>query len=39
MHKRTLGFSAHEPVLDVIRAFIEDDLEATKADRARQGAA
>jgi nucleoside-diphosphate-sugar epimerase len=35
LHARTLGFSAHEPVLDVIRAFIEDDLEATKADRAR----
>lgn len=35
LHARTLGFSAHEPVQDVIRAFIEDDLEATKADRAR----
>jgi len=35
LHARTLGFSAHEPVLDVIRAFIEDDLEATKADRER----
>lgn len=35
LHARTLGFSAHEPVLDVIRAFIEDDLAATKADRAR----
>jgi len=35
MHARTLGFSAHEPVLDVIRAFIEDDLAATKAERAR----
>ena len=33
LRARTLGFSAHEPVLDVIRAFIEDDLEATKADR------
>jgi D-erythronate 2-dehydrogenase len=33
LHARTLGFSAHEPVLDVVRAFIEDDLEATKADR------
>jgi D-erythronate 2-dehydrogenase len=33
LHARTLGFSAHEPVLEVIRAFIEDDLEATKADR------
>ena len=33
LRARTLGFAAHEPVLDVIRAFIEDDLEATKADR------
>ncbi len=33
LHARTLGFSAHEPILDVIHAFIEDDLEATKADR------
>lgn len=33
LHARTLGFSAHEPVLDVIRAFIADDLEATKKDR------
>jgi nucleoside-diphosphate-sugar epimerase len=33
LHARTLGFSAHEPVLDVVRAFIEDDLEATRADR------
>ena len=31
LHARTLGFSAHEPVLEVMRAFIEDDLEATKA--------
>ena len=34
LHARTLGFSAHEPVLDVIRAFVEDDLAATKAERA-----
>jgi nucleoside-diphosphate-sugar epimerase len=34
LHARTLGFSAHEPILDVVRAFVEDDLEATKADRA-----
>jgi nucleoside-diphosphate-sugar epimerase len=33
LHARTLGFSAHEPVLDVVRAFIEDDLEATRKDR------
>jgi nucleoside-diphosphate-sugar epimerase len=30
---RTLGFSPHEPVLDVVRAFIEDDLAATRAER------
>jgi nucleoside-diphosphate-sugar epimerase len=34
LHARTLGFSAHEPVLEVIRAFIEDDLEATRTERA-----
>jgi nucleoside-diphosphate-sugar epimerase len=34
LHARTLGFSAHEPVREVIHAFIEDDLEATRADRA-----
>ena len=33
LRARSLGFSAHEPVLDVVRAFIEDDLAATKADR------
>jgi D-erythronate 2-dehydrogenase len=33
LHARTLGFSTHEPVLAVIRAFVEDDLQATKADR------
>jgi len=33
LHARTLGFSPHEPVLEVVRAFVEDDLEATKADR------
>ena len=33
VHARTLGFSAHEPVLDVVRAFVEDDLEATRAER------
>jgi hypothetical protein len=35
LHAKTLGFSAHEPILDVVRAFIEDDLEATRADRVR----
>jgi D-erythronate 2-dehydrogenase len=33
LHARTLGFSASEPILEVVRAFIEDDLEATKAER------
>lgn len=33
LHARTLGFSRHEPVADIIRAFIEDDLRATKAER------
>jgi nucleoside-diphosphate-sugar epimerase len=33
LHARTLGFSAHEPVQAVIRSFIEDDLEATRAER------
>jgi hypothetical protein len=30
-----LGFATHDPVVDVIRAFVEDDLEATRADRER----
>jgi nucleoside-diphosphate-sugar epimerase len=30
---RALGFAPHEPFEDVVRAFIEDDLEATKRDR------
>jgi nucleoside-diphosphate-sugar epimerase len=34
LHARTLGFSPHEPVLEVVRAFIADDLEATRAERA-----
>ncbi len=33
LRARTLGFPPHEPILEVVRAFIEDDLEATKADR------
>jgi nucleoside-diphosphate-sugar epimerase len=28
-----LGFARHEPVVDLIRAFVEDDLDATRADR------
>ncbi len=30
---RALGFATHEPFEEVVRAFIEDDLEATKRDR------
>ncbi len=29
----TLGFSSHEPIVDVVRAFVEDDLQATRAER------
>jgi nucleoside-diphosphate-sugar epimerase len=30
---RALGFTAHGSVVDLIRAFVEDDLAATRADR------
>ncbi len=30
---RALGFAPHEPLIDIVRAFAEDDLEATRADR------
>jgi D-erythronate 2-dehydrogenase len=30
---KTLGFASHEPFIDVVRAFLEDDLEATRAER------
>jgi nucleoside-diphosphate-sugar epimerase len=30
---RTLGFAAHEPVVEVVRAFAEDDLDATRRGR------
>ncbi len=30
---RTLGFAAHEPMVEVVRAFVEDDLIATRAER------
>jgi D-erythronate 2-dehydrogenase len=33
LRARTLGFSPHEPLADVVRAFIEDDLAATRAER------
>jgi nucleoside-diphosphate-sugar epimerase len=37
LRARTLGFSAHEPIIDVVRAFIEDDLAATRAERGLTG--
>lgn len=37
LRARSLGFSPHEPVADVIRAFIEDDLAATRAERGLAG--
>jgi nucleoside-diphosphate-sugar epimerase len=33
LRARTLGFNPHEPIAEVIRAFIEDDLAATRAER------
>lgn len=33
LRARTLGFSPHEPLAEVVRAFIEDDLAATRAER------
>ena len=30
---KSLGFATHEPVIDVIRAFVEDDLEGTRVER------
>ncbi len=33
LRARTLGFSPHEPVAELVRAFIEDDLAATRAER------
>lgn len=36
---RTLGFAPHEPLVDVVRAFVEDDLEATRAERAHDARA
>ncbi len=29
----TLGFASHEPLVEVVRAFVEDDLEATRKER------
>lgn len=33
MRARTLGFAMHEPFADLVRAFVEDDLDATRAER------
>ncbi len=33
LHARTLGFAVHEPLVEVVRAFVEDDLAATRAER------
>jgi len=30
---KLLGFSAHESLIDLVRAFVRDDLDATRADR------
>jgi len=35
----TLGFAPHEPIADVIRAFVEDDLTATRTERGMAAAA
>lgn len=34
LRAQRLGFAKHEPVLDVVRAFVEDDLAATRLERA-----
>jgi len=33
----TLGFASHEPLIEVIRAFVADDLQATRAERGLAG--
>jgi D-erythronate 2-dehydrogenase len=33
LRAHTLGFATHEPVLEVVRAFVEDDLAATRVER------
>lgn len=37
MRARTLGFATHEALVEVIRAFVEDDLAATRAERGLPG--
>jgi nucleoside-diphosphate-sugar epimerase len=33
LRAHTLGFATHEPVIEVVRAFVEDDLAVTRAER------
>lgn len=33
LRAHTFGFAAHEPVVEIIRAFIDDDLAVTRAER------
>jgi hypothetical protein len=33
LHARTLGFAPHEPLVELVRAFVADDLAATRLDR------
>ena len=33
MRARTLGFATHEPLVEVVQAFVEDDLETTRVER------
>jgi D-erythronate 2-dehydrogenase len=33
LRAKALGFTAHEKLVEVVRAFVEDDLEATKRER------
>jgi nucleoside-diphosphate-sugar epimerase len=33
LRARTLGFAPHEPLVEVVRAFVQDDLAATRAER------
>ena len=33
----TLGFASHEPLIEVIRAFVADDLQTTRAERGLAG--
>ncbi len=33
LRSHRLGFATHEPLLDLVRAFVEDDLDATRSER------